>query len=246
MTKLSLELFYIMGVQGGMKCLKILMLFFNLLFAVAGLAIFIVGILVQVRFSRYVDVLGSEISKAPYVCIAVGAVIFIIAFFGCCGAWKENHCMMMTFATLMTLILILEVVATALAVVYKDQVKDIVQHGLEDALPSYDTNEAARKAIDAIQKDLKCCGVSNYTDWNGTLPESCCYETTCNRTPSANSKKFPKGVYDQGCLNALGQWCVDHLALLAGVAGALCVVEILGILFACCLARAINSQYEVV
>jgi hypothetical protein len=26
----------------------------------------------------------------------VGIIVFVVAFFGCCGAVKENHCMIMT------------------------------------------------------------------------------------------------------------------------------------------------------
>ena len=32
-------------------------------------------------------------SSAPIVLIVVGVVVFFIAFFGCCGAWKESYCM---------------------------------------------------------------------------------------------------------------------------------------------------------
>jgi hypothetical protein len=34
-----------------------------------------------------------------------GAVIFIIAFFGCCGAWRESPWMIYTYAALLCVIL---------------------------------------------------------------------------------------------------------------------------------------------
>lgn len=230
-----------------MKCLKILMFLFNLIFVICGLTILIVGIVVQVQFNSYVAVLGSDLSKAPYVCIAVGLIIFLIAFFGCCGAYKENHCMMMTFATMLTLILILEVVATALAVAYKDDVENVVRDGLKKALPSYNKDSHYRKVFDDIQKDMKCCGVQNYTDWKtenvtSEIPESCCIDVNnCNR-----SFQVHQGIYPKGCVDALNSWASSHLVTVAGVAGAFCLIELLGILFACCLGRAFNAQYEVV
>jgi CD63 antigen len=32
----------------------------------------------------------------PVLLVVVGITVFVVAFFGCCGAVKENHCMIMT------------------------------------------------------------------------------------------------------------------------------------------------------
>lgn len=58
-----------------------------------GLALIVVGILVQVALHKSFMIKDASASGAPIVLIAVGVVIFFIAFFGCCGAWKENYCM---------------------------------------------------------------------------------------------------------------------------------------------------------
>ena len=42
------------------------------------------------------DVYGRLIADAAYIFIAGGAVIFLIAFLGCCGAMKKSQCMLMT------------------------------------------------------------------------------------------------------------------------------------------------------
>jgi CD63 antigen len=51
---------------------------------------------IQGVYSKYLDFLGNEFLSAPMLFIIVGVVIFLVAFFGCCGAIKENNCMMMT------------------------------------------------------------------------------------------------------------------------------------------------------
>jgi membrane protein CcdC involved in cytochrome C biogenesis len=37
-----------------------------------------------------------NVNAPPVVFIALGAVVFIIAFFGCCGAVRESYCMTTT------------------------------------------------------------------------------------------------------------------------------------------------------
>ena len=61
---------------------------------------------------------NAYISSA-IVLIVLGAIIMIVAFFGCCGACTENACMMYTYGTLLALILIALIGVTVTIVVYK-------------------------------------------------------------------------------------------------------------------------------
>ena len=69
-------------------------------FQLLGCAILGVGIwvLFDKNFSKYVD--NSEhfnmLYTGAYVFIAVGLIIMIVGFFGCCGAIRENQCMLGT------------------------------------------------------------------------------------------------------------------------------------------------------
>uniref|UniRef100_A0A4W3HBH1 Tetraspanin n=1 Tax=Callorhinchus milii TaxID=7868 RepID=A0A4W3HBH1_CALMI len=85
-----------MAVEGGMKCIKYLIFIFNFLFWVSGIALIVVGILVQTQMNGTFLISDSSASGAPIVIIVVGVVINFVAFFGCCGAWKENYCMVTT------------------------------------------------------------------------------------------------------------------------------------------------------
>ena len=62
----------------------------------AGLGLIIAGAVVQTRFRDYLDFFGSTFSAVAVVAIIIGCVIFVIGFFGCCGAYKEQYCMIMT------------------------------------------------------------------------------------------------------------------------------------------------------
>lgn len=64
-----------------------------------GIALIVVGIVVQVALHKTPVMEDASGSAGPLVVIGVGVVIFLVSFFGCCGAWKENYCMVTTVTT---------------------------------------------------------------------------------------------------------------------------------------------------
>lgn len=62
-----------------------------------GIALVSVGLAFLLKYD---DILKSfeelNVNVAPYGFIAIGSLIFLIAFFGCCGAIRESHCMVST------------------------------------------------------------------------------------------------------------------------------------------------------
>uniref|UniRef100_A0A674K375 Uncharacterized protein n=1 Tax=Terrapene triunguis TaxID=2587831 RepID=A0A674K375_9SAUR len=58
-----------------------------------GIALIVIGILVQIELNKTLIMSSPSASGAPIVIIVVGVVIFFVSFFGCCGASKENYCM---------------------------------------------------------------------------------------------------------------------------------------------------------
>ena len=105
-----------------MKCIKYSLFLFNLLFALSGLLLISTGGVIQGAYANYLDFLGDDFFSTPTFLIAVGCIIFFVAFFGCCGAIKENHCMTLTFAVLMGIIFLMEIGAGIAAYKLKGQV----------------------------------------------------------------------------------------------------------------------------
>lgn len=71
----------------------------NILLQLCGLAILVLGVLVQVRnkhYSDHLDEITRNLTFPSITLIVIGSIIFIIAFLGCCGAIRESHCMMVT------------------------------------------------------------------------------------------------------------------------------------------------------
>ncbi|XP_060109169.1 CD63 antigen [Heteronotia binoei] len=235
-----------MGVEGGMKCVRFLVFFFNFIFWLCGIALIALGIFVQIKLNDTIKISNLSASGAPIVILIVGVVVFFIAFFGCCGAWKENYCMVTTFAVLLTLIFLVEIAAAIAGYIFKGQIKDVIETQIKNDMQGY-SNKTFKKDLDDLQKEFSCCGVNNYTDWfqvastNYTVPSSCCKPNATDCTKNATSDN----VFQEGCVSKIDNWLKKHIVIVAGVALGIAFFELLGIIFACCLMKGIRSGYEV-
>jgi len=239
-----------MGLEGGMKCVKFLLFFFNFIFWLCGLALIIVGILVQMSLHNTFMIRDAAASGAPIVLIVVGVVIFFIAFFGCCGAFKENYCMVTTFAILLSLVIIIEIAAAIAGYIYRNKISTVVQDSLTEMISNYNNStDEFRNAVDKLQKDLKCCGVNSSSDWRhfkpsgNSVPDSCCVNVTTNcgiGTMTDAAKVHQEGCHDvvEALLKKNIQWVIVAALVIA-------FLQIMGIVFSCLLMRGIRSGYEV-
>lgn len=223
-------------VEGGMTCVKYLLFAFNLVFFLFGALLIGIGVYAQIELSKYLDFIPTgdgSVNATAILIIAIGALTLVIGFFGCCGAIKENRCMVLTFAVLIGLILICEIGGGIAAFVMRGKVEDILRKGMKDSLNN--DAEGVQNAWKALQKDNKCCGVDGPDDWK-------------NATPSMlDSCKSADGtIYQDGCFDKLESLIKGNIGIVAGVAVGLGVVELLGIVFACCLARAIQREHQYV
>lgn len=55
-----------------------------------------VGVAVQLVLRQTITQEVTFGSLVPVLIIVVGAFLFLVAFVGCCGACKENYCLMVT------------------------------------------------------------------------------------------------------------------------------------------------------
>ncbi|MEQ2235987.1 hypothetical protein ILYODFUR_007843 [Ilyodon furcidens] len=233
-----------------MKCVKYLLFFFNFIFWICGLALIVVGVIVQVSLHKTFLIHDASASAAPIFIIGVGVLIFFIAFFGCCGAWKENYCMVTTFAVLLSLIILAEIAAAILGYVYRNKLSVIVQDSLNEMISNYQNSTTEfRDTVDKLQEGWKCCGVNSSNDWKGfnidgnTVPDSCCVNVTkgCGKGTMTDAKK----VHQQGCHDVLEAFLKKNIQWVIVAALVIAFLQILGIVFACLLMRSIRSGYEV-
>jgi len=226
-------------VEGGMKCVKYLIFAFNLVFVLVAIGLIAAGAYVQIALKDYFDLIEGSFSSAAALLIAVGVIIFFIAFFGCCGAYKENHTCVLIFAVLLILIFIMEISAGIAGFVLKNKVRGYAEEYMSK------TMKDGNKVWNEVQTDFQCCGINSPKDWDQyvtnttSFPKSCCILPTnhCNST---------SGSYTVGCLGKFSNWVSEKIYIVGAIGIAFAFIQLVGIAFACCLARAIKKEYEVV
>jgi CD63 antigen len=58
------------------------------------------GVYSEIKLGSYVTFSANDLASGPRLLIAVGIIIAVIAFFGCCGAWKESKCLLIIVSIL--------------------------------------------------------------------------------------------------------------------------------------------------
>lgn len=226
----------------GMKCIKYLMIIFNVLFLFAGLVLVAIGAVAQYQQSKI-----NYVSSAAILIIVVGSVIFLLSFLGCFGAINENRFILGLFGVLMIIICILCIAAIIVTFVFKSQVSAIWKQPLKDSLKTFNPKQKINFLLvwwPTLQYDEKCCGVDNSSDWrsntyfNGSIPASCCNNK--NETGICGPTETP---YSIGCAEKITATIERFIAIVGIIVACIVVLQILGSVFAFCLAHAIHKDY---
>ncbi|KAJ8978667.1 hypothetical protein NQ317_019103 [Molorchus minor] len=192
---------------------RLILILLNLVFLVTGIIVISVGISAKAYYNEFDKFLDPKYIYISDLLIIIGAIIFIVAFLGCCGAVKENAFVTTTFSTLLVVIFVLEVVAVIGGVVLKHKAENLVVQTLKDTMKEYGNDTEITDTWDRVQTEFKCCGVTNFTDWNFNnstteyLPKSCCAKLVESTCPADKA-------YETGCLDELVHYAKTHTTII--------------------------------
>ncbi|XP_053332412.1 tetraspanin-1-like [Clarias gariepinus] len=220
--------------------LKFLMVIFNSAIFLSGVGTVVIGVLVEINRKPVLGALGNikeippelvHLANTGYLLIAIGAILTIMGFLGCCGACCELKCMLMTFFIIILIMFVMEVVAAILLLLYEPKAQKVLDNLREKVAQSikknYGKNDIFTNAWNETMSLIKCCGYNNYTDFTDSqyvndtqrYPKFCCSGTN-DQCKSDQAKSKPV----IGCFDAVVEWIKKKSALIGGVA--ICVVAI--------------------
>jgi len=242
-----------------MGCFSKLGLFIlNFLVFAVGLAVVVLASVVIHKDTTIGVLLQGGIFTLPICILIAGLIVLLIGFLGCCGAIKENSCMLKTYAAIVLVLFIAEIVLGIMVFVYTDKAEAFIQDGMTDSFNKYGgVDEQLTKGLDVVQHDLECCGVTGFQNWQnytyGKEPESlndvasgCCKEETegCNKGMATKSEEEAmKTIYTEGCYDAVKNQLMGVTIGLGAATVVLAVVQIMAICCACGLAKNSKQGY---
>ncbi|XP_072521154.1 leukocyte surface antigen CD53 [Salminus brasiliensis] len=205
-----------------LKCLKYTMCVVNFIFFICGATIFGLGIYLKMSFNFSTLVPSIPAMNVVNGLFILGIFITCVSFLGFLGALKENRCLLISFFTLLFLVMLAELAMACVLLMYENQIDQGIEEELARSLQETISKNTTSIEWDTIQTTFQCCGVNNASDWKSNVPKSCCRSTPC----TDNLPYFTKGCYSK-----LKIWFENNLLSTGIGIIVVCSIEVLGMCF---------------
>jgi len=234
----------------GNKCVKYAVFLVNFLVCVTGAAILSISLALVLSKSFQNDVVKvvndaggegnafSSLTLVFYITAAIGGLIFLTGFLGCCGAACESTCLLGLFFGIVLVLFLAELGIGIYALVSKGSFKnDFDKFYNSTVIVNYLANCQKMPISDPLveswnttQNELKCCGCQGYSDYK--------HELCTGRLQPCDPS------YTIGCCDKIWSDLNSNLVIVGGVTIGLLIVELLAMIFSCCLCSAVKEKYD--
>jgi len=210
----------------GNSCIKFLMITANLLICVfgaivAGFALFFnLSSDAVNKLTKFLHDAGIEgdvgalqsYRASLWVLVAVGILIFLVGFLGCCGACCESSVLLGLFFVIVLILSVIDLGAVIFAVSNKASLKTELKKSFEKIL----VTDADK--FKAVQEVFKCCKPVPNSDpeWLGHCT----------------------AFQDKDCYTAVNDWIQTNGVYVVVFAFLLLAIQLIALIFACVLCRA--------
>ncbi|XP_059084591.1 CD63 antigen-like [Tigriopus californicus] len=203
----------------------------------------------------------------PLVLLGGGLFTLMVSVVGLLATSKRSPCLLVFYA----FCLCLAFLVLAAGVVSSVRIIFIIYLGIDHglALPlvkEYGTDPHATEIWDSLQETYRCCGAETtfdlgYMVWqtnkqlqaHHAVPDSCCLKRKrdCGydifvKHELIKMSEYVKKIHVHGCIRAMEYVLKDHVApilFIFAISGTvLAIVELLGVVLACCLANVILEE----
>ncbi|CAK1543286.1 unnamed protein product [Leptosia nina] len=213
---------------------KYILLIANFIFTLAGLTLIGLGIAALVNTDELSQVATIPLRAIPISIIVLGAVIFLISFFGCCGSMKENRCLLLMYSLFMLLLAGGKIYLTVLLLRNVNSVNELVEEWIGKAF----NNSELRPTFHAIETTFRCCGTTgpdSYTGILAALPPSCCPDPDLQQTCERNNAFG-------GCFTIITDFLEKYGEVFGAVLLTVLIIEFVAAIFAILLSCNIGAK----
>ncbi|XP_034381756.1 tetraspanin-8-like isoform X2 [Cyclopterus lumpus] len=214
-------------------CLKLIFTIFNIFFAIVGGVIIALALLSQV----VTNVDGGEGLEGRTVGLivlyAVGAITMVIAILGAFGAHRENRACLIVFLVCMVIGSLMMLRAGVPAVAAHPKLERVLEEKFRALLPLDKASYDVKSMADSLQRQLHCCGLFSYLDWEDNIPTTCeCdpdkMEGKCQSVIYQGILMPRKSVYIKTCFPVILHYVLLLSNVMIGVAFTLAALALIG------------------
>ncbi|KAL8179249.1 UNVERIFIED_CONTAM: hypothetical protein K2H54_062172 [Gekko kuhli] len=243
-------------VMGVLDLVKYSMFVFNVLVFGGGICLLSVGTWAAADPNGFQSIIVSSplLNVGAYLIIFVGVALAFLGFLGCFGAIKENRSTLLLFFVLVLLVFSVEIVAAALILVNRKQIK--AEFFLSDLQRNYQGDNASdvfSTSWNTIMIAFSCCGISGPDDFGNCShfqeqqpdelwPHACCTRDRPLHTGHLLDwkrcrQRDPEYLNSQGCFPTIA-WILQKYISIPGACGlGVLTIEMFAMIFAFCLYR---------
>ncbi|XP_030415843.1 tetraspanin-18 isoform X1 [Gopherus flavomarginatus] len=242
-----------------LSCMKYLMFVFNFFIFLGGACLLGVGIWVIVDPTGFREIVAANplLFTGAYIMLAMGAMLFLLGFLGCCGAVRENKCLLLFFFMFILLIFLAELSAAILAFIFRENLtREFFTKELKKHYQGNNETDVFSSTWNSVMITFGCCGVNGPEDFetaprfrllhsDDVVPEACCQRELQTRDGAFVSKEdclMGKDMYQnrQGCYTVILNSFETYVYLAGALAIGVLAIELFAMIFAMCLFRGIQ------
>jgi len=191
---------------------KITLLVLNTIFLILGALLLSLGAYALNNLKEVSKLISTGL---PVGLIVLGVFIFVVSFFGCCGAAIENRLLILIYGFILLGLLICQVCIGAIAYTQSADLGPRFQEAW---------NRQDNVTHLWFEKQFGCCGYHNLSD-----------DPTCQ-------KKYPQ--FTQPCGPELEEFFSRNMMIIFYIGLVFGILEIIGLFFACILYCCISSRLK--
>ncbi|NWU91918.1 TSN18 protein, partial [Upupa epops] len=242
-----------------LSCMKYLMFLFNFFIFLGGACLLGVGVWVIVDPTGFREIVAANplLFTGAYMVLAMGAMLFLLGFLGCCGAIRENKCLLLFFFLFILVIFLAELSAAILAFIFRENLtREFFTKELKKNYQRNNDTDVFSSTWNSVMITFACCGVNGPEDFEAVpyppssrldqpTPEACCQrELRSRQGPLVNRDACLGGTESfqnrQGCYTVILNSFETYVYLAGALAIGVLAIELFAMVFAMCLFRGIQ------